>query len=96
MFVFAGGSSELVQPPAAALRSGPGAGLRWSARGNSSGPRGPSDVGHQRRLPAPRENLPGQHRPAILAHPGGWGELMVDDSVEEGYFLDDFLIFILS
>lgn len=77
-YYFPGDSSELVQPPAAALRSGPGAGTGRRDRGDVARPRRPPDVGHQRRLPAPREDLPGQHRPAVPARPGGMGELMTD------------------
>lgn len=73
-----GDPSELVQRPAATLRSGPGARIGRRDRGNAARPRRPPDVGRQRRLPAPREDLPGQHRPAVPARPGGMGELMTD------------------
>lgn len=76
--MFPGDPSELVQHPAAALRSGPGAGIGWRGGGNAARPRRPPDVGHQRRLPAPGEDLPGQHRPAVPARAGGMGELMTD------------------
>lgn len=76
--MFPGDPSELVQPAAAALRSGPGAGIGRRDRGNAARPRRPADVGHQRRVPAPREDLPGQHRHAVPARPGGRGQLMMD------------------
>lgn len=69
-----GGSSQLVQHPAAALRPGSGAGPGRPHRGLPSRPGGPAHLGHQRRLPAPRQNLPGQHRPAFPGRPGELGE----------------------
>lgn len=75
--VGAGGSSELVQPLAAALRFGPGARTGRTDHRNAPRPRGTLDVGHQRRLPAPRQNLPGQHRFTFPARPGGLGQLML-------------------
>lgn len=78
--VFPGDSSELVQPPPATLRSGPGAGVgRWT-RGNIARPWRPPDMGHQWRLPAPREDLPRQHRPAVPARRGGVEEMKMDCS----------------
>lgn len=73
--MWAGGAAQLVQPPAATLRSGPGAGTGRSHRGVAARPRRSTDVGDQRRLPAQREDVPGQHRPALPAHPGGREQL---------------------
>lgn len=76
--MLAGGSAQLVRLPAAALRSGPGAGAgRWPG-GVTARLRRSSDVGDQRRLPAPRADVPGQHRPALPAGPGGREQLIPD------------------
>ena len=49
-------------------------------------------MGHQRRIPAPGENLPGQHRPTVPTHPRGLGELRTDEGyVSTGDFLNYFL-----
>lgn len=71
-----GDPSELVQLPAAALCSGPGARTGRRACWVAARPGRQADVGRQRRLPAPGEDVPGQHRPTVPAHPGGMGELM--------------------
>lgn len=76
--LWAGGAAQLVQRPAAALRSGPGAGTGRTHRGLAARPRRSADVGDQRRLPAPREDVPGQHRPALPAGPGGRDQLILD------------------
>ena len=52
---------------------------RYARAGRRAGrvaarPRGPADVGRQRRVPAPGADLPGQHRPALPARPGGRGQ----------------------
>lgn len=77
--VFPGDPSECLQSHTAALRSGPGAGIGRRAGGNAARPRRPTDVGHQRRLPAPREDVPGQHRPAVPARHRQLGELMMSN-----------------
>lgn len=74
----AGGAAQLVQPAAATLRSGPAAGTGRSHRGVAARPRRSTDVGDQRRLPAQREDVPGQHRPALPANPGGREQLTPD------------------
>lgn len=76
--VWAGGAAQLVRLPAAALRSGPGAGPGRPLGGLAARPRRSTDVGHQRRLPAARADVPGQHRPALPAGPGGGGQLILD------------------
>lgn len=91
-----GDPSELVQRPAAALRPGPGAGIGRRHYGDAARPWRPFDVGNQRRVSAPGEDLPGQHRPAVPACPGGMDELIGGLAAKHGevfvfYFFGQFL-----
>lgn len=76
--ISSGDPSELVQNPAAELRAGPGAGTWRRDGGLAARPRRLADFGHQRRLPARRQDLPGKHGPALPARAGGGWELMMD------------------